>query len=443
MGKIKKVSARRKKTVRSLAALMFCIAVAAGCAQQEKDAAVNEGKKAFTKPVYSWDKKFDEPLIIWGTLDLERSYIKKAFKRYEDITGNKLDIRQFEKNEFDENMLSAFQGNAERPDVILGFGGTNIEPYNPDENFYDFIHEPWVDDLTDTSIGQTIFHGRVIGLPHWEASISGTIYNKKIFDKYNLEVPQTQEEFMAVCEVLLKKGVTPLYLPGKEPSMLLYQFPLDSVLEDSEILEGLNDGTVTYEEIPEMHQIVDWYKTMAEKGYLGDDYLSNDWAGMGPAMESGEYAMMLCWDTWLYTDLNEEPENFGLMPAFAGVPEEGTFEGPNLGLLMVNKKSSKLESALNFITFLADPYNYNEAFKGIYTAPVFKNQTASISTPQYQETERLIERNFRNSTAWLRIRGFSQMDAVPILEYMSSGEEETAGECLRKMDELREERLNR
>lgn len=430
----------KNKTI--LTAALLCMAVSLPACVQKKEEAAAE-VVPFTEPQYDWGKGAGETLTIWGTYpDLERSYLTRAFARYEELTGNQLELVQMPKEEYGRKMMAAFRGNGGQPDIILSYGGTSIEAYHPDDNFYDFTDALWVEDLTDTSINQTVYNGKIIGLPHWEASVSGTLYNKEIFKRYRLSVPRNQQEFMDVCEVLVKHGITPLYLPAKEISMLLYQFPLDAVVEDTKLLAGLNDGSLGYEDIPEMEKIVEWYRTMAQKGYLGADYHENDWSGMNEALESESYAMMLCWDTWLYTDFQGDPDTFGLMPAFIGIPDSGTFEGPNLGLFIVNKHTDKLEDALNFITFLSDPYNYNEAFAGVYTAPVFKNQVASISTPQYLEAERLIERNYRDSVAWLRIRGFSQMDASCILDYMDSPGTVTAKECLWKMDQLRNARIS-
>lgn len=398
--------------------------------------------ESFTEPQYEWGKVSNETLHIWGIApDLERNYVVKAFQRYEELTGNHLEVIQYSKDEITERIQEGLQGKRELPDIFVTYGGTSMDIYNPDELFYDFSDAQWVKDLTSVSINQTVYHGKIVGLPFWEASISGTLYNKELFEKYHLSVPTTQEEFMDVCEELLKQGITPMYIPAKEISMLLYQFPMDHVVEDSQVLSAINENQIGYQDLPQMKEIVNWYKTMADQGYFGETYLDDDWAGMSKALESEEYAMLLCWDTWLYTDFQGDPSKFGLFPAFMGVPENGTFEGPNLNIFTVNQQSDNVEAAVDFITFLADPYNYNYAFDGILTAPVFKKQVDSMSTPQYMENERLIEKLYHDSIAWLRIKGFSQMDARCIYDYIKPESTLSVEEVLKQMDELRRKRV--
>lgn len=392
-------------------------------------------------PIYEWGTVSGRTITVWGReSDLNRSYLTRAFKRYEDLTGNVVEIKAFSPDQMEEQVTGALMDGEPGMDVLLYFGGVNIDAFDPDENFYDFSDAPWVDDLTDTAINQAIYHGKVIGLPHWEASVSGTLYNKKLFKRYGITPPKTQEQFQLACEILLQNGITPLYLPCASPTMMLYQFPLDTIVKQDGILNKINQGSLGYADLPEMKVVADWYRDMAVNGYLGENYMENDWDGMSPALESGNYAMMLCWDTWLYTDFKGNPSDFGLMPAFVGVPENGTFEGPNLSLLMVNRHGAQVEAALDLISFMADPFNYNDAFEGIYTAPVFKGQKASISTPQYVESARWIEEQYNDSIAWLSIKGFSQSDAVCILDYMISKGDHTAEKCLNDMDKLRQKR---
>lgn len=419
-----------------LALMAVCLCGLSGCEKDEPPP-----RATFDKPQYHWGTVTGQTITIRGNaVDLDRPYLVKAFERYQELTGNAIRLEKSTHRELAAELPLAFvQGQGERPDILLSYGGVNIENLDPDANFYDFTHAPWVADLTDTALNQTIYHGKVVGLPYWEASTSGTLYNKVVFRQNGLAVPRSQGEFLAACETLLRRGVIPVYLPGAEPSMLLYQFPMDSVVRDNRTLEALNNDALTYADIPAMKNIVSWYRTMAERGYFGKNYEQNGWAGMDEAMSSGRYAMMLAWDTWLYTDFTGDPSRFGLMPAFMGVPEEGTFEGPNLALLLVDKKSPRLNAALDFIAFMADPYNYNATFAGLYTAPVFKNQTGSLTTPQYIESEQLIEQRFHDSTAWLRVRGFSQLDAVYIRKHMRDATY-TAEDCLKDMDAARRKR---
>ena len=426
-----------KKVRVKLFAIVLFASFLVGCTFKEEkiDFEYNE------EPIYEWGKITGKTITIWGDKDdLSRPYMIRAFEDYEKKTGNVIKTVALSKKDLDEKVPNAFANESEeKPDILLSYGGNNVENLNPLENFYDFTNAAWLSDLTDTALNQTIFNGKVIGFPHGESSISGTLYNKELFDKYNLEIPKTQKEFLSVCEALLKEGIIPVYLPYAEITMLLYQFPMDSFLKNQTILDGLNSGSLSYSDIQEMRDIVEWYKTMADRGYFGKDYVNNNWDGMDDAMKSGKYGMMLCWDTWLYTDFTGDASTIGIMPAFMGNPKEGSFEGANIILCLVNKHSTQLDVSLDLINFMADPCNYNKHYKGVYTAPVFNNQSGSITTPQYMEAEALINKLYYNSTAWSRVRGFSQIDAIYIQQYMQK--EITMDECLEKMNSARLKRM--
>ena len=426
----------RKITVFLLSAFMVCTLVS--CSRPSSES--NTETSTVDKPLYDWGHISDTTITIWGdNVSLQREYYKKAFDRYEEMTGNTIVTQGYTIEEQEKKRAEIAAGTTERPDILISQGGTNLDPYDPGTNFYDFTDAAWVDDLTNIAINQAVYDGKVIGLPHAEASISGTLYNKEIFEKCGLKIPKTQEEFLETCETLRQNGFTPMYFPYAD-LFLFYQFPMDSIVADKATLDALNDFSLSYADLPEMEKIITWYKVMAEKGNFGEDYMDNKAAGRVDAMKSGKYAMMLGWDVWLYTDLKQDTEKFGLMPAFVGTPENGSFEGPNLTLMTVNRNSPRLDAALDLITFMADPYNYNEAFEGIYTAPVFKHQVKSISTPQYVESEQLIDELYYDANARLRIRGFSLSDASFIERYMHDPDY-SAKQCLDDMDNARKARV--
>lgn len=65
-----------------------------------------------------------------------------------------------------------------------------------------------------TQYGQ--FHGETSVLPY-SVTACGVVYNVDIFDKVGAQVPKTWSEFLALCDKLKSKNITPIYATYKDP----------------------------------------------------------------------------------------------------------------------------------------------------------------------------------------------------------------------------------
>ena len=421
----------KKRFLAAMLVSIMSLTILAACGNKEEDDV--GGDNSVSDPT---------TLVVMGRAsDLSRPYMEVAFKNYEEQTGNKLDLQGIPSENFEQVSLTKFN-TGDIPDILLSFGNRNLEPYNPEENFVDFSDATWVSDIEDSVYDQAEYNGKIYGLPHWEASATTFVYNKEIFANAGLEVPTTQAEFMDVCEKLSQTGVTPLYIAFKDAWPIFQQVAMDPIFEDKELLAKLNANEITYSDIPEMKSMVEWYVEMANTGYLGDSFATNSWDYGVDALGSEEFAMMLTWDTWLYTDLDAKYEgfadNFGLMPAFMGTIDTGTIEGPNSSLLLANKNSENAQVAQDFINFMADPVNYNLAFDGITTAPSFKSQTTNIATPQYVQASEngILDTAHRSSGVWGDVIGFTQSETARYIQEAMLGTV-TVDEALENMDKDR------
>lgn len=437
----------KKKIAGVLLAAATVAILAAGCGTAEKVADTASGENQAEENVEATGKEETAAgedsvtLTLYGDAgNVQRPYYQNMIRLYEEKTGNKIDVQGIDSDNFESVCQMKFQ-TGDIPDLFLHQGGTSLDAYNPSENFYDFSDAGWVSDVAETVLPSCKRGDAVYGLPYWEASYSGVLYNKQIFKDLSIELPKTQEEFDAVCDQLLEAGIQPIYLPVKDVWPILYQYGMDPIFADSALLDQLNRNETTYAEIPAMQSMIQWFGDAAKNGYFGTSYATDTWDTIMEVMGEGEAAMFYCWDTWLYSDYDSESyqyvaDDFGLMPAFMGSNTEGTFEGPNCNLTIVNKNSKNADAAVGFVEFMADPENYNAAMDGFETAPVFKQETNITATPQYTEAAAWIEEVGNASIANPNIIGFSSIDGATCIQDLLVGNV-TVEECLQEMDSTR------
>lgn len=387
------------------------------------------------------NKADSNSLTIMGRKsDMEKSYMTSIFKQYETETGNKLNIVEFEDAEFETDASKEFKdGNV--PDIFMHFNNADLNRFDVSNNFYYLNNESWVDDLTNSSRAYCQDKdGNLLGLPFWESSVSGCFYNKTLLDSLGLKPASTQAEFDVLCQVLTDIGYTPICWPA-DGCTWMFQFGLDPIFaDDTSLLEKLNRNEISYSDIPAVNNMVQWISDAADKGWFGNNFLENGWSDISLIMGSGKAVMTFIWDTWFYTDFEQgnkySVDDFALMPAFMNTADNGTYEGGNLNMMMVNKNSEKLDKALEFMSFCADAKNYNIAFDGISTVSCFKGQTTNIQSPMVTNAGTSIAAYERVSTAASKIIGYSADDVSAAFDRLFNKKTDVAG-CVKLMDKYR------
>lgn len=420
----------KKKHIITALLLSFSLTLSACNGKTDRSSSKEEEKVPAGKTISLMGKKSD----------LAKSYMTSIFNQYEQATGNKLEIIAYDDVDYETEAQKKF-AKGEVPDIFLHFNNAELKRFDVAANFRTLNDQSWVSDLTDSAKAYCLnSDGDLLGLPYWESSVSGCYYNKRIMDELGLKAATDQAEFNALCKVLMEAGYVPICWPADGCSWML-QFGLDPIFaDDPELLEKLNRNEITYADIPAVADMLSWISNAADSGWFGEDYMSTDWDAIGKKMSSGDAVMTFIWDTWFYTDLPRDNTyslyDFGLMPVFVNTADDGTYEGGNLNMMMVNKNGKNVDEALAFLEFCATSENYNKAFDGISTVSCFKGQNTNVQSHMVTEESESIQAHERVSTASTRIIGYSGDDMVLAVNKLLNKEVDVDG-CIKLMDELR------
>ncbi|MFC0682677.1 ABC transporter substrate-binding protein [Lysobacter korlensis] len=223
------------------------------------------------------------------------------------------------------------------------------------------------------------YPGRTSVLPYSVAAAS-VIYNVEMFEEHDLEVPETWDELIEVCETLQEAGITPFYSTFRDPWTIAqgpFDYTVGGMIDVAEFYEEMNElGTEVGPESP-----VSFQETLDEpvdrmmellSQYTNDDAESRGYGDGNVAFANGEAAMYM-----------QGPWALGEIAKTAPDLELGTFPLPvtddpddlrvrvNLDLaLWIPEVGTDQEAARKFVSFLMQPEimdAYNAEFLGFGT----------------------------------------------------------------------------
>lgn len=204
---------------------------------------------------------------------------------------------EFENIVWDKDFSSIMQTRIaaqQLPDIMLVKGGDHPKYTNQfmDLSGTEFIKEIPEDVRKDLQIG-----GKDYAVPY-TANYQGVFYNKNIFAKYKLEIPETWDEMMKTAKALESKGVTPFTAHFKDYQIgnNLNQFASIEVFsKNPEWGDELQKGNVSFSDSAEFKSIFEHFKDINQ--YAGNDPFGVDFTGASEEFANEESAMWII-GTW-------------------------------------------------------------------------------------------------------------------------------------------------
>ncbi len=161
--------------------------------------------------------------------------------------------------------------------------------------------------------------GSITAVPY-QPFVFAVMYNKAHFTEAGItEVPETWDEFIAVCESLKTAGYDPLTTDDAYMDTLI-GYQLARYKGSDWVVDLVNDETNAMWDDPAVLSALQDFEQLATNGYLSDTITSNSWPAGQQHVAAGDVSMYLN-GTWL---VNEIMASTG--PDF----EWGTFNWPSV-----------------------------------------------------------------------------------------------------------------
>lgn len=305
-----------------------------------------------------------------------------------------------------------------------------------------------------------VINKKSYGLPIY-ATTNGVIYNKNIFKKYDLEIPDSYEEFIQICDTLKAEGICPLAIGGNQEENMTYWlnyfFQKDIMEENPDWLEMRKERSVKFTSAESIHMLED-LKELFSKGYILEDSENMTENQIVTRMTENQFAMIYA-GPWLFTkiidaypmstesdktSLGEEiPEDQDPVTYRLGWFFLGNDNGHLTALTRNNaywalsetctEDTRKKEAAQRFLKFFYTKENYRSMIQGMYGLPVTKE---AIIYPAPSAQQKLLKdyRYADKNTVYLGMQGTASSfltDVNKILKELYTGEytvEKTAEE---------------
>ena len=242
------------------------------------------------------------------------------------------------------------------PDIVAIGGDVNYSNFLDADLFMDVSDFEGVKNIKQSYLDmekelEFTPHEGIYGLPY-AANAAGILYNEDMFVEHGWEIPETWDEFIALCDTIEEEGIVPIYLGFKDTWTCLAPWNALAVgLTDSDVYNQVNKGNTTFEKE---------YKEVAEKmkmllNYAEPNPYAYSYNDACTAFARGEAAMYTIGSYAVPQIKSVNPDmniNSFAFPANESKEDNVLNSGIDLNFAVMKESSEKKEEIYEVLSFL-------------------------------------------------------------------------------------------
>jgi raffinose/stachyose/melibiose transport system substrate-binding protein len=260
-----------------------------------------------------------------------------------------------------DNIVKTRLSTGDMPEIFQYNNGSLFHAIDPVQNLVPLSDEPFVDRLPESFTATVSEGGDVYGAPWSTAMGGGVLYNKEVYEKLDLEVPMTWDEFMANNAEIKQSGIAAPVIQTYGETWTAQLFVLGDfhnvAAVDPNWAQEYTSGDAKYATPPAidgfLHQ-----QAVNDAGYMNKDFASAelvDGLRMIATGEGAHYPMLTQVISTIAQDYPKELKDVG----FFALPGEDASENgltiwPGFGVYIPKTtEGEELEASKQFLDFIA------------------------------------------------------------------------------------------
>ena len=394
--------------------LIFALIISAcGCSNTGTKDSSSPAVEESAQPNDSGDSGSDEQITINFLNKYPEAeylaYFEGAVADYEAANPNVDIVMESVSDQAIKDKLSVMASGGDLPDVFFSWSGEYVKKFAragliADLTSYVEADTQWSGAFLPAFLKNSTFDGHTYGIPYRSSALF-MLYNKAIFENLNLQVPETWDEFMTVCETLKNNDITPISFGNSQTWYSAWWIgTFNAMLVNSQTLSNdYNPETGDFSD-PQYVNAIQHFIDLNNAGYFGNNVNSKDYYQVREEFCAGMSGMIMDATSQfsIYSEDCSDPWGFFVFPQISDAEGDKGYNTGGAEVYCVSEKSEHKDAAVDFIKFMTskDQAIKQTAESGLPNC-IAGGITADNSSPELVEGMGVVLNDMTNIADWL------------------------------------------